>query len=92
MKKASKISVIGLMTLSAAGVAPLVSGQEATMGPNAIVWRLNLDKSIHQTPAPKSDRRITHFLNDDFLLTVRGVDESGKTFTVVYNGKIDGKD
>lgn len=92
MKKTLQKSVIGLMALIGAGIAPVIWGQEATMGPNTTVWRLNLDKSIHQTPAPKSDRRISQVMGDNFLLSIRGVGEDGNSFALVYNGKIDGKD
>lgn len=96
MKKALRISVLGLVTAIAVGVSPLGFAQGTTMGasmgPNTIVMRLNLDKSTFQTPAPRWDRRVASIVNDDFKMTIRGEDGSGTRFMAVYNGKIDGKD
>lgn len=62
------------------------------MGPNSIVLRLNLEKSAYQTPAPKSDRRVTSLVNDDFKMSIRGVNGSGMSFAAIYDGKVDGKE
>lgn len=92
MKITRQMFVIGLMTLIGGGMSAQTSAQDSAMGPNTIVLRLNLEKSAYQTPAPKSDRRVTSLVNDDFKMSIRGVNGSGKSFAAIYDGKVDGKE